>query len=133
MALRETTSIALVVDDHHDSRAWVEVLLETSGYQVRGCDSARAALALIAEEQIDVLVSDVHMPDQDGYWLIGRIRALPDSVKANVPALAFSGTSSPTAHADSLRAGFDHHVAKPCDPMELLAVVASLMARGPRC
>jgi CheY-like chemotaxis protein len=125
-----TDTTALVVDDHEDTRELVQLWLESRGVKVRAAASARDALAIISAEPVHLLVSDLEMPEQDGYSLIKAIRALPDESKARIPALALSGLSSAHARMTAIEAGFDVHLPKPCDSNELLATVAILVHRG---
>jgi CheY-like chemotaxis protein len=77
----------------------------------------------------DVLVSDIEMPNQDGYSLIRRIRALAPDEGGKTPAVALSAYSRPEDRIRSLMAGFNLHVSKPVEPGELITVVASLADR----
>ena len=77
----------------------------------------------------DVLVSDIEMPNQDGYSLIRRIRALEPDRGGRTPAVALSAYSRPEDRIRSLMAGFNLHVSKPVEPTELVTVVASLAGR----
>jgi len=92
--------------------------------------SATEALEVLQRVTPDVLLSDVSMPDHDGYWLIDAVRALPAELGGEIPAVAL------TAHGDvhgperTLAAGFRVHLRKPLDPWELCRAVASLSRRG---
>jgi CheY-like chemotaxis protein len=77
----------------------------------------------------DVLVSDIEMPNQDGYALIRRVRGLESERGGRTPAVALSAYSRPEDRIRSLRAGFNIHVSKPVEPSELITVVASLAGR----
>jgi CheY-like chemotaxis protein len=88
---------------------------------------ARAALALLRESRFDVLVSDIGMPDTDGYALIRQIRELPVDRGGNIPALSLTAYARSEDRTKALRAGFNTHLAKPIDPGELVVVIASLV------
>jgi CheY-like chemotaxis protein len=91
------------------------------------------ALEQIARRPPDVLVSDLGMPDHDGYDLIRAVRALPSEAGGRAPAAALSAFARPEDRRRALMAGFQTHIAKPVEPAELLVVVASLAGRvGPQ-
>ena len=117
----------LVVDDEPDARQLLRRALADCQAQVAIASSAPEALALIEKFQPDVLVCDIGMPEQDGYDLIHRVRANPAT--KDIPAAALTAFARPEDRKRSLLAGFQTHVAKPVDPAELTAVVASLAFR----
>jgi CheY-like chemotaxis protein len=86
-------------------------------------------LEAFTRERPDVLVSDIEMPEEDGYTLIRKIRALSPEAGSNVPAAAVTAFAGPTDRMKVLGAGFNIHVAKPVQPAELAIVVASLVGR----
>jgi CheY-like chemotaxis protein len=88
--------------------------------------SARNAFDVLRQERPDVLVSDLSMPGEDGYWLIAAVRALSIAQGGGTPAVAVTGHVTPEDRASVLRAGFQFHVAKPVDPHRLVGVVAIL-------
>jgi CheY-like chemotaxis protein len=112
----------LLVEDDDDSRNAMSLTLETAGAIVVTAATATEALASLSSKQVDVVVSDLAMPQQSGFWLITKIRQLfPDR---HVPVLAVTGHPFP---ADGVRrAGFDDVLQKPPDPDMLCAKVASL-------
>lgn len=120
----------LVVDDEADTCELLQVILEGCGSQVKTASSAAAALEAVAEEVFDVLISDIGLPDEDGYSLIAKVRALGKERGGKIPAAA-----ALTAYAGEedrirvLRSGFQIHVPKPISPSELVAVVANLAGR----
>jgi len=120
----------LVVDDDVDTCELLQFILEGCGAQVKTASSAAAALEAVAEEMFDVLISDIGMPDEDGYSLIAKVHALGKEHGGKVPAAA-----ALTAYAGEedrirvLRSGFQIHVPKPISPNELVAVVANLAGR----
>ncbi len=115
----------LAVDDDPDTLDGVAELLTLRGALVVPAPSAAAALEALRGFEPDVLVSDIGMPDRDGYDLIRDIRGLgctPDQL----PAIAVTAFTSPEDRRRALAAGFQVHLAKPVDPGELTAVVARL-------
>lgn len=119
----------LVVDDEPDSRALVKRLLEDAHAVVTAAGSAKEALALLQTTRPDVLVSDIGMPDEDGYGLIKRVRALSANRGGSTPAVAVTAYARAEDRVHAIRAGFQHHLSKPIEPAELLAIVASLAPR----
>jgi CheY-like chemotaxis protein len=118
----------LVVDDEPDARRLMEKILTDCEATVRTVSSAHAALAAIEELCPDVLVSDIGMPGKDGYDLIREVRTHGYSAK-NLPAVALTAFARSEDRRRAMLAGFQVHVAKPVDPDELVAVVASLVGR----
>ncbi len=116
----------LVVEDDPDGRELLEETLRSAGATVAAADAAAPGLALVREFRPDVLVSDIGMAGEDGYWLIERVRGLPPEEGGLVPALAVSAYAREEDRIRSRRAGFQHHLAKPYDPDELLARVSGL-------
>ena len=120
----------LVVDDEADTCELLKVILESCGAQVKTASSAADALEAVAEEVFDVLISDIGMPDEDGYSLIAKVRALARERGGKIPAAA-----ALTAYAGEedrirvLQSGFQMHVPKPINPTELVAIVANLAGR----
>jgi len=117
----------LVVDDQADARELLAMVLSRAGAQVSTAASAAEALELLGREEPDVLVSDVGMPAEDGYALIGRVR---DLTAARVPSVALTAYASEDDRRRALAAGFDAHLPKPVEPAELVSVIASLVADG---
>jgi CheY-like chemotaxis protein len=78
----------------------------------------------------DVVVSDIEMPEEDGYALVRRLRAMPPDAGGRTPAVALTAFNRPEDRIRSLRAGFTIHMSKPVDPDELVAVIANLAARN---
>jgi PAS domain S-box-containing protein len=119
----------LVVDDHTDARELVKRVLEDSGATVTTAAGALEALALVESERPDVLVSDIGMPDIDGFDLIQRVRALGPDRGGQVPAVALTAFARSEDRTRALRAGFQVHVSKPVDAAELIATVVSVAGR----
>jgi signal transduction histidine kinase len=116
----------LVVDDEADARDLVREVLESSGAAVFAAGSAAEAAAAIASWRPDVVVSDVGMPGRDGYSLLREVRALADPSLRDVPAIALTAYASRDEAERARAAGFQVHLAKPVEPAQLVAVVASL-------
>ena len=119
----------LVVDDDLDSRELLAISLERCGAEVRSVSSTRAALDAIEERLPDVLLSDIEMPGEDGYALIERVRALPPERGGRVPAAALTAYARAEDRVIALQRGFQIHLAKPIEAVELATVVASLAGR----
>jgi signal transduction histidine kinase len=119
----------LVVDDDLVAVDLTREILMRAGAQVWGCAGGSEALPMLQQCRPDVLVSDIEMPNQDGYSLIRRIRALEPDRGGRTPAVALSAYSRPEDRIRSLVAGFNLHVSKPVEPTELVTVVASLAGR----
>jgi CheY-like chemotaxis protein len=120
--------LVVVVDDEDDPRALFRDVLELAGARVTVASSARAALEAIEREMPDVLVSDIMMPDEDGYWLINAVRALPSGT-GRPRALAITGDPRRNSRDQVLRAGYDAHLSKPVGVDVLCAAVARLAGR----
>nr|QDA77064.1 multi-sensor hybrid histidine kinase [Jahnella sp. MSr9139] len=118
----------LVVEDEPDALEIAERVLSEAGAEVRAAASAREALAAIAAAPPDALVSDIGMPDEDGYQLIRAVRALGHR---DLPAVALTAFARPEDQARALAAGFDAHLPKPLDVHQLLGTLAR-MTRGAR-
>jgi hypothetical protein len=116
----------IVVEDEPDARELVERLLQEAGCQVTAVASAAAAMTALQQARYDVLISDIGLPDEDGYSLIERIRHLDRTAGGRLPAIALTAFARSEDRTRALRAGFQAHVAKPVEPAELLAIVASL-------
>jgi PAS domain S-box-containing protein len=116
----------LTVDDEPDSLRIVARILESRGAVVHAVRSASEALAVIAQDRPDVLISDIGMPEQDGYELIRSVRAQPHL--HSLPAVALTALARTEDRTRALLAGFQTHVPKPVEANELVAVVASLVS-----
>lgn len=119
----------LVVDDEPDARALVARLLEDCGCEVAMAGSAAEALDRVQAERFDVLVSDVGMPVEDGYSLIRRVRALGADRGGDVPAVALTAYARSEDRTRAILAGYQMHIAKPIEPSELFAIIATLGGR----
>jgi CheY-like chemotaxis protein len=119
----------LAVDDDRDTLEVVAELLNLRGAEVLPAASAAEALEALERFRPDVLVSDIGMPERDGYDLIRDIRELGHG-PADLPAVAVTAFAAPEDRRRALAAGFQVHLAKPVDPSELTAVVARLGRGG---
>jgi len=117
----------LVVDDDVDTRELIEWVLKRVGAEVTSVGSAREALEVLEREKPHILVSDIAMPEEDGFALLKKIRALPPERGGRIPAIALTAHSLVQDRLQSLRAGFQSHVPKPVVPEELVEVVASII------
>jgi len=116
----------LLVDDEEDARESLRVLLERSGAEVKAVRSAAEALAHIEAFSPHVLLSDIAMPEEDGYRLIHKVRALDPVRGGATPAAALTAYASREDRRSALLAGYQDHVAKPPDPPKLIALLARL-------
>ena len=119
----------LVVDDELDARDLIQQLLAECGAEVLTTSVAGEALALVERERPHVLVTDIGMPDVDGYELLKRVRALGRGRGGAIPAIALTAFARSEDRTRALRAGFRVHVSKPVEPAELIATVASVAGR----
>jgi PAS domain S-box-containing protein len=122
----------LVVDDEEDTRELIREVLRDCGSEVITARSVAEALAALETHRPDILISDLGMPDEDGYSLISKIRALPPERGGKTPAAALTAYARTEDRMRILRAGFQFHLPKPVDSAELVTVVASLAGRGHR-
>jgi CheY-like chemotaxis protein len=115
---------ALIVDDVADVTEMLSVLLAHDGYEVVTADSAVRALACASENQFDIVISDIGMPEMNGYELVQRLRATPGY--ETTPIIAVTGYAMFNDQGKSLAAGFTAHVTKPIDPRALLDLIDQL-------
>ena len=116
----------LVVDDEADMREILIFLLEEYGAQVTAVASAIEALEALAQVQPDLLLSDIGMPEVDGYMLMRQIRAMSPEQGGEIPAIALTAYAGDTDQKQVLAAGFQKHIAKPVEPADLVAAIANL-------
>jgi PAS domain S-box-containing protein len=122
----------LVVEDEVDARHLLAAVLQKRGARVYMAASGAEALEILEREQPDVLLSDIALQDQDGYDLIRKVRSLPQERGGRIPAAALTGYGRLEDRMRALSAGFQLHAAKPVEPAELVAVVASLAGKSSR-
>ncbi|MEG4959052.1 MULTISPECIES: chemotaxis protein CheB [unclassified Microcoleus] len=121
----------LVVDDEADTRDLLKFVLENYGADVLTVESARAAMAALRETpgRYDVLISDIGMPDENGYFLIRQVRALAAEAGGKIPAAALTAYASDREQERAIEAGFQTHIAKPIKPIQLGLIIANLAGR----
>jgi len=126
----------LVVEDEADALELLSTILAKYGADVMAVASVKEALTIIetaSDRRPDVLVSDIGMPDEDGYSLIRKLRQLEAQRGGRLPAIALTAYARNDDRQQALLAGFQMHLTKPVDATELVAVVASLTGRTSRC
>jgi CheY-like chemotaxis protein len=120
----------LLVEDQWDSRELMAEILRLAGAEVTATGSAPEAMEALAATRPDVLVSDIGMPGEDGYALLRRLRTSAPARFASIPAIAVSAYAREEDRIRSLSAGFQLHIAKPFEPVELLAAVDRMVRRA---
>ncbi|MBD6618851.1 PAS domain S-box protein [Komarekiella sp. 'clone 1'] len=120
----------LVIDDEMDSREFVAFVLEQAGARVITATTADEGFATLIQYQPDVLLSDIGMPNMDGYMLMQQIRALPPEQGGQIPAIALTAYAGDFNQQQALAAGFQQHVAKPIEPEALIKIIATLMGKS---
>ncbi|AFZ03617.1 response regulator [Calothrix sp. PCC 6303] len=120
----------LVVDDDDDSRNFLTFALTDSGAKTNSVESAELAIDAVQRFQPNLIVSDIGMPQEDGYSLIKRIRQLPKYLGGNIPAIALTAYAGDTDRQKAISAGFQTHLAKPVMPDELIGAVIELVGQG---
>jgi PAS domain S-box-containing protein len=117
----------LIVDDDSDAREMLKILLTQHGAEIRASHSSQEALKVLAQWQPHVMVSDIGMPEEDGYSLIEQLRALEVANGGRIPAIALTGYASPTDKQKMLSVGYQLHISKPVDIDELIKAIAALV------
>ena len=123
----------LIVEDDPDSREVLQLFLEQSGASVRTAESARSAMSLFTDvraKRPDIIISDLAMPEEDGYSLISRIRQLPPEKGGTIPALALSAFASAESRQKAFEAGFHRYLTKPFEPGLIVDQVVALRKLG---
>jgi len=118
----------LIVDDDADARALIARVLRDCGAEVFAAESAAEALAIVERERPAMLVTDIGLPGTDGYDLLAALRR--SGAAGAIPAIALTAFARPEDRMRALRAGFRLHLAKPVEPAELVATVASVAGRA---
>ena len=118
----------LLVDDDNDNLDLLSFLFENSGAEVETASSAEEALKKFTAYKPNIVISDIGMPDEDGYALIQKIRAIADSEQ--VPAIALTAFTKNEDRLLALQKGFQLHVKKPVDPTELTRQVTKLLSNS---
>ncbi|MBE9185203.1 PAS domain-containing protein [Microcoleus sp. LEGE 07076] len=120
----------LAVDDDADARDLVVFLLEDCGATVTAVSNAADALAVLTQSAPDVLLSDIGMPDTDGYTLLQQVRTLPAEQGGLVPAIALTAYAGEIDYRQALAAGFQRHLSKPLDADKLMQAILDLLDRS---
>src|SRR5690242_9069834 len=120
----------LLVEDDEDSRKLLSTILKRYGARVTSTKSAAEALEAFESDLPDVMISDIGMPDHDGYELIRRLRSLPVEKGGATPAIALTGYASKKDRERALSSGYQQHVAKPVEQADMIAAIAALIGRG---
>ncbi len=120
----------LAVDDDADARDLVVFLLENSGASVTAVSNAADALAVLTQSVPDLLLSDIGMPDTNGYLLLRQVRALPKEQGGLVPAIALTAYAGAIDYQQALAAGFQRHLSKPLDPEKLVQAILGVLDRS---
>jgi PAS domain S-box-containing protein len=120
----------LVVDDEADIRDYVTTVLEEYGAQVQEVASVDAALIAVEQARPDLLISDIGMPEEDGYSLIQKMRALASKHGFSLPAIALTAYARDEDRQRALAAGFQLHATKPIEPIKLVISIAKLVGRS---
>ncbi len=119
----------LVVDDQADAREFITTVLEQYQAEVQAVASVQEALQVITQWKPDVLVSDIGMPQEDGYSWISKLRSQPPELGGNIPAAALTAYARAEDRMRAIQEGYQLHLPKPIEPAELATVVASLVGR----
>jgi CheY-like chemotaxis protein/two-component sensor histidine kinase len=128
MTVRNLNGVdALVVDDDRDNRELIKRILNDCGATVRLAASARDAFAQFREAMPNLLISDLGMPDVDGFELLDWVRHLSKEEGSQVPAIALTAFARSEDRLRALEAGFSAHISKPVEPSELIATVAAVV------
>ncbi|MEJ6480079.1 response regulator [Nostoc punctiforme UO1] len=118
---------ALLVDDDRDSREFIAFLLEQYGAQVTEAESAHEALSTLGQAKFDLLISDIGMPDMDGYTLIRQIRKQPSDQGGEIPAIALTAYAGEIDQQLALAAGFQQHISKPIELDVLMQTILTIV------
>src|ERR1041384_3396213 len=118
----------MVIEDDPDTLEVLRATLEAHGFRVTGYESAAETLREAPENSADLIVSDIGMPELDGFELMREMRQLP--AYKSIPAIALSGYASQKDAKNALAAGFNAHVSKPVEPAELISIVKNLLEKN---
>ncbi|MFN6538740.1 MAG: ATP-binding protein [Nostoc sp. EkiNYC01] len=117
----------LVVEDDADTREFTTCLLEECGASVTSVASASEALITFTKSHPDLLLSDIGMPDIDGYMLMQQVRTLPSEQGGQIPAIALTAYAGEFDYQQALRVGFQKHISKPVEAKKLVAAITDLV------
>ncbi len=116
----------LVVDDEADSQELIAFVLDQAGASVITATTAGGAFAAFTQSQADILLSDIRMPEMDGYMLMRQIRALPPEQGGQIPAIALTAYAGEVDQQQALSSGFQIHLSKPIDPEQIVNAISIL-------
>lgn len=119
----------LLVDDEPEARQIISTVITRTGAEVKTCESAHEALAELSEWKPDVILSDIAMPEQDGYTFIRQVRSLPRDKGGDIPAAALTAYARDIDRRQALAAGYQMHIAKPIGASQLITMIARLAGR----
>lgn len=119
----------LIVDDEPEAREIISTVITRTGGEVTACTTAKEAFAKLLEWKPDVILSDIAMPDEDGYSFIGKVRSLPPEKGGETPAAALTAYARDIDRRQALAAGYQMHIAKPIGASQLVTMVARLAGR----
>ncbi|MEH2194540.1 MAG: PAS domain S-box protein [Nostoc sp.] len=117
----------LLVDDERDTRELIAFILEQSGAVVTQVASAMEALQALPQFQPNLLLTDIGMPEIDGYMLMRQIRAMSPEEGGKIPAIALTAYASEADYQQAIAAGFGQHITKPVEPAKLVRAIANLI------
>jgi PAS domain S-box-containing protein len=120
----------LIVDDDVDSRDFITFLLQEENAEVIAVSSALEALEILAKSKLDILLSDIGMPEMDGYMLIRQVRNWLPEQGGQIPAIALTAYAGEYDRQQAISAGFQMHIPKPIEPAELIAAVTKLTLKS---
>jgi signal transduction histidine kinase/ActR/RegA family two-component response regulator len=119
----------LLVDDEPEAREIISTVIARTGAEIKACRSAQEALSTLSEWKPDVVLSDIAMPDEDGYSFIKRVRSLPREQGGETPAAALTAYARDEDRQRALAAGYQMHIAKPVSASHLVTMIARLVGR----
>jgi PAS domain S-box-containing protein len=117
----------LVVDDETDSRELVKFIVEQAGAEVIAADGAKQALTTLTQWLPNILISDIGMPEMNGYMLLQQVRTLAPQQGGQIPAIALTAYAGDYNKQQAIAAGFQGHIAKPIEPINLLKAIKDLI------
>ncbi|MEO1067701.1 MAG: response regulator, partial [Cyanobacteria bacterium J06638_6] len=124
---RLTGTKVLVVDDEADVQELLSVLLEELGAEVVSASSSQEALAIVEHFRPTVIISDIGMPDEDGYDFLATVRSRADDNLRKIPAIALTAYAHEADRQRAFSAGFQDHITKPFEPDEVARVLTALL------
>ncbi len=116
----------MIVEDEQDTREFLGRFLVSYGAEIIAAASAAEALALLPAASVNFLISDIGLPDVDGYELLHAIRRMDASSAGGIPAIALTAYARAEDRMLAFRAGYQAHMAKPVEPRELVATIVDL-------